>query len=127
QIGSEDLRKAFRIASRDDSVEAIVLRIDSPGGSATASEIMWQAVRSAAKEKPVIVSVGSMAASGGYYLASAGDTIFADPTAIIGSIVFVGGKFVTKDLYGKIGLNTEAFKRGRNADLFSSTQPFTDS
>jgi protease-4 len=126
-IGSEDIRHAMRLALRDDNIKAIVLRIDSPGGSALASEAMWQSVRRVAKEKPVIVSVGSMAASGGYYLASAGDTIFADPTAIVGSIGVVGGKFVTKDLYGKIGLNTEAFKRGANADLFSSTQPFTDS
>ena len=63
----------------------ITLRINSPGGSAMASEVMWQAVRNVAKKKPVIVSVGGMAASGGYYLACAGDTIFADPAAIVGS------------------------------------------
>src|SRR5439155_1490596 len=126
-VGSEDMRRALRMALRDDNVKAVVIRIDSPGGSALASEAMWQSARRVAKEKPLIISVGSMAASGGYYLASAGDTIFADPTAIVGSIGVVGGKFVLKDLFGKIGLNTESFKRGRNADLFSSTQPFTDS
>ena len=67
-----------------------------------------------------------MAASGGYYLASAGDHIFADPSAIVGSIGVVGGKFVTKGLYDKLGLTTESFTKGRNADLFSSNKPFDD-
>lgn len=124
-IGSDDIRKAMRIVRRDDNIRAVVIRIDSPGGSALASEAMWQAVRRAAQEKPVVVSIGSMAASGGYYLASAADHIIADPTAIVGSIGVVGGKFVLKDLYNKIGLTTEAFVRGQNADLFSSSQPFT--
>ena len=125
-IGGEDLRKALRMAVQDDKVKAIVLRIDSPGGSALASEVMWQAARHAADSKPLIVSVGGMAASGGYYLASSGDYIFADPSAIVGSIGVVGGKFVLKDLFAKVGLTTEEFSRGRNADLFSSNQPFTD-
>jgi protease-4 len=125
-VGSDDLREALRIAGRDERVEAIVLRIDSPGGSAVASEAVWQAARRVAADKPIIVSVGSMAASGGYYIASAGETIFADPSAIVGSIGVVGGKFVMKDLFDKVGLTTESFNRGRNADLFSSNQPFTD-
>ena len=125
-VGSENIRKAFRIASRDDNVKAIVLRIDSPGGSALASEVMWQAVHAAAQEKPVIVSIGSMAASGGYYIASAGDHIFADPSAIIGSIGVVGGKFVLKDLFEKIGVTTETFSRGKNAGLFSMNEEWTD-
>ncbi len=125
-IGSEDMRRTMRMAARDDSIKAIVLRIDSPGGSALASEVMWQAVRRVAKDKPVIISIGSMAASGGYYLASAGDRIFADPTAIVGSIGVVGGKFVFKDLFEKLGLNTETFSRGKNANLFSSNEPWTD-
>ena len=126
-IGSEDLRQALRMATRDEDVEAIVIRIDSPGGSASASEVMWQAARRAAAKKPVVISIGSMAASGGYYLASAGEQIFADPSAIVGSIGVVGGKFVMKDLYDKLGLTTETFTRGKNADLFSSNQPFTES
>ncbi|MGE5607862.1 MAG: signal peptide peptidase SppA [Bacillota bacterium] len=125
-VGSEDLRKSLRIATRDENVEAIVLRIDSPGGSALASEVIWQAIRRAAKEKPVIVSIGSMAASGGYYLASGGEYIFADPTAIVGSIGVVGGKFVFKDLFDKIGVHTQEFTRGQNANLFSSNEPFTE-
>jgi protease-4 len=125
-IGSESMRKAFRMALRDDNVKAIVLRIDSPGGSALASEVMWQAARRLNAKKPIIVSVGGMAASGGYYLASAGDTIYADPTAIVGSIGVVGGKFVLKGLYDLAGIKTEAFSKGRNAGLFSQNEPFTD-
>lgn len=125
-IGSEDLRKALRVATRDPNVKAIVIRIDSPGGSALASEVMWQATRRAAKEKPVIISIGSMAASGGYYLATAGQHIIADPSAVVGSIGVVGGKFVMKDLFDKIGLRTETFTRGTNADLFSMTSSFND-
>ena len=125
-VGSSTIRRALRRAAMDDNVKAIVIRIDSPGGSAQASEVMWQAARSAAKKKPVVISIGSMAASGGYYLASAGDQIYADPSAIVGSIGVVGGKFVMKDLYGKIGVNTEAFTKGRNADLFSSSKPFDE-
>jgi protease IV len=125
-VGSENIRKAFRMASRDQNVKAIVLRIDSPGGSALASEVMWQAVQRAAADKPVIVSVGSMAASGGYYLASAGDYIFADSSAIVGSIGVVGGKFVLTGLFEKLGISTESFTRGKNADLFSMDKPWTD-
>lgn len=125
-VGSDDMREAFRMAGRDDTVKAVVIRIDSPGGSALASEAMWQAARRVAAKKPVIVSIGSMAASGGYYLASAGDYVIADPTAIVGSIGVVGGKFVMKDLYAKLGLTTESFSRGVNADLFSNSHPFTD-
>ena len=123
-VGSEDMRRALRTAGKDENVKAVVLRIDSPGGSALASEVMWQAARRVAKDKPLVISVGSMAASGGYYLASAGDYIFADPAGIVGSIGVVGGKFVMKDLYDKLGLTTESFMRGRNAGLFSSNQPF---
>ncbi|HWP39563.1 MAG TPA: signal peptide peptidase SppA [Tepidisphaeraceae bacterium] len=127
-VGSESMRKALRLAARDSSIKAVVLRIDSPGGSALASEVIWQAIRRLSQDahKPVIVSIGSMAASGGYYLACAGDYIFADRCAIVGSIGVVGGKFVLKGLYDKIGLSSESFAQGRNADLFSTSQPFDD-
>lgn len=126
-IGSEDMRRALRMAAKDVNVKAVVIRIDSPGGSALASEVMWQAARRLAGEKPLVISIGSMAASGGYYLASAGDYIFADPAGIVGSIGVVGGKFVMKDLFDKLGLTTESFMRGKNAGLFSSNQPFDES
>ncbi len=127
-VGSETMRRALRTAARDETVKALVIRIDSPGGSALASEVIWQAARRVSQDakKPVVISIGSMAASGGYYLASAGDYIFADRTAIVGSIGVVGGKFVLKDLYDKLGLTTESFKQGRNAGLFSSNEKWTD-
>lgn len=125
-VGSEDIRQAMRSIKEDANVKAIVIRIDSPGGSALASEVMWQAVRKVAAEKPVVISVGSMAASGGYYLASAGDHIVAEPTGIVGSIGVVGGKFVLKGLYEKLGIGSETFSKGRNADLFSSSTEWTE-
>ena len=123
--GDGYLRKAMRLAERDDDIKAVVVRISSPGGSALASETAWQAVRRVALKKPVIISIGGMAASGGYYIASAGDTIFADSTSIVGSIGVVGGKMVLRDLYAKIGITTETFSRGANAGLFSSNEAFT--
>ncbi|HEX8915460.1 MAG TPA: signal peptide peptidase SppA [Humisphaera sp.] len=126
QIGSENLRQAFRVAARDKNIKAVVVRIDSPGGSALASEVMWQAARRCAEKKPVFISVGGMAASGGYYLASSGETIYADPTAVVGSIGVVGGKFVLKDLFDKLGIKTEKFAKGRNAGLFSMNEPWSD-
>jgi protease-4 len=120
------IRRAMRMAERDENIKAIVIRIDSPGGSALASEAMYQAVRRVAETKPVIVSIGNMAASGGYYLACAGDTIIADPSAIVGSIGVVGGKLVLEGLYEKLGLSTATFSRGANADIYSSTEPWSD-
>ena len=125
-VGSDNIRYAMREVARDAQVKAVVIRINSPGGSALASEAMWQAVRRVAKDKPVVISVGNMAASGGYYLASAGDRIFADPSAIVGSIGVVGGKFVYKDLMDKFGVTTQEFTRGKNADMFGSSTPFSD-
>jgi protease IV len=125
-VGSDTIRQAMRDIAADNSIKAVVIRINSPGGSALASEAMWQAVHRVAKNKPVIISVGNMAASGGYYLACSGDHIFADPAAIVGSIGVVGGKFVTKDLYDKLGITTQTFSRGKNAGLFASDTEFTD-
>ncbi|HEY1686993.1 MAG TPA: signal peptide peptidase SppA [Tepidisphaeraceae bacterium] len=124
-VGSDDIRRAMRMVERDDNIKAVVLRINSPGGSALASEAMWQAVHRAAVKKPIIVSVGSMAASGGYYLASAANTIYADPTAIVGSIGVVGGKFVITGLFDKVGLSADPIVRGKNADLFDPFAPFS--
>jgi protease-4 len=125
-IGSDNIREAMRDIAKDDSIKSVVIRINSPGGSALASEAMWQAVRRVAKVKPVTISVGDMAASGGYYLACSGDHIFADPSAIVGSIGVVGGKFVMRDLYDKLGITTQTFTRGKNADLFGSDTEFSD-
>lgn len=125
-IGSEPIRRAMRMAARDENVKAIVLRINSPGGSALASEVMWQSIRRVAKDKPVVISIGGMAASGGYYMSVAGDHIVADPGAIIGSIGVVGGKFVLGGLYEKVGLTTFSFTAGRNAALFSQSTEWSE-
>ena len=125
-VGSETVARAVRQARKDASVRAIVLRIDSPGGSGTASDVMWREVALARKAKPVIMSMGDVAASGGYYLAMGGDAIVAEPGTITGSIGVFGGKISLRGLYDKLGLSKEILTRGRNAALFSSYRPWTD-
>ncbi len=118
--GSTTIRAAFEHARSDDAIKAVVLRVDSPGGSALASDIIWKAATDLANEKPLIVSMGNVAGSGGYYVALPGDTIFAESTTITGSIGVVGGKFVWKGLLEeKLGITTAEFKRGRHAGLVS--------
>jgi protease IV len=107
-------------------VKAIVLRVDSPGGSGTASDVIWREVVLARKSKPVIVSMGDLAASGGYYIAMASDVIVAQPTTITGSIGVFGGKLALRGLYDKVGLTKEILTRGQNADLFTDYRPWTD-
>jgi protease-4 len=111
----------------DDDVRAVVLRINSPGGSALASDKMWHAVARVAKRKPVIVSVGDMAASGGYYVACAANEIFAENESLVGSIGVVGGKIVGQNLASKLGVRVTALARGRNAGWMSLFHPFSDS
>ena len=118
---------AMRRIADDKDVKAMVLRIDSPGGSALASDKMWHAVRRVAARKPVIVSVGDMAASGGYYVASAGTEIFADDVSLVGSIGVVGGKIVGGDLAARLGLHPTALSRGQNAGWMSPFHPFSPS
>lgn len=118
--------RAVRSLADDDAIKAIVLRISSPGGSALASDRMWHAVRRAARRKPVIVSVGDMAASGGYYVASAGTEILAHEDSIVGSIGVVGGKIVAADLLERIGVRVEVMSRGDNAAWTSPVRGFED-
>jgi protease-4 len=92
---------------RDDDVKAVVLRIDSPGGSALASDLLWHGLMRIRAKKPLVVSIGSMAASGGYYLASTGSVIFADDTSIVGSIGVVGGKVAANKALEKLGVHAE--------------------
>ncbi len=123
---SGDIRKALESASRDDSIKAVVLRVDSPGGSAQASDVILNAARRVKSEKPLIVSMGNVAASGGYYVSCSADAIFADAATITASIGVVGGKLVTTDLWNKLGVNWVSHKRGVNADLLSSARPFDE-
>lgn len=125
-VGSTTIRAAFEKARKDDKIKAVVLRVDSPGGSALASEIMWHAAKQCAKAKPLVVSMGDVAASGGYYVSVAADTIFCDPGTITGSIGVVGGKIVTKGLWDWAGVSFHEVKRGQNADLFNSNRKWDD-
>ena len=101
--------KQIKRVTEDDAVKAVVLRIDSPGGSALASDLIWHALMKLREKKPIVVSVGDMAASGGYYLASTGNEIFAEPQSIVGSIGVVGGKVGLGDALEHIGVHVETF------------------
>jgi protease-4 len=124
---STEIRRALDQAAKDDSIKAVVLRIDSPGGSATASEIILEATRAVKAKKPLVVSMGNVAGSGGYYVACAADTIFADPSTMTGSIGVVTGKLVTTEMWKKIGVTFKPYQRGANAGLLASDEPFTES
>lgn len=119
---SGDIRKALEKAANDNSVKAVVMRVDSPGGSAEASEVIWNAARQVKAKKPLIVSMGNLAGSGGYYVSCGADTIFADEMTITASIGVIGGKFVTTSMWNKLGVNWVGYKRGENADLFNSAR-----
>jgi protease-4 len=108
-ITARALGKTLRRLKNDDTVKAVVLRIDSPGGSALASDLLWHDLRELKKQKPLIVSVGGMAASGGYYMACAADRIIAEPTSIVGSIGVFGGKIVLSSALDEVGVHTETF------------------
>jgi len=122
RIGSDTLAKAVRDAAADPEVKAIVLRVNSPGGSVVASETIWHEVAKAVKDtdKPVIVTMSSLAASGGYYISMAADRLIAQPATITGSIGVIVGKFYTPEMWKKIGVTFDADQMGANARLFSS-------
>ncbi len=124
--GADSLAHALDRAAKDDGVRAIVLRISSPGGSATASELIHHHVRKAAESKPVVVSLGTVAASGGYYVAAPGTVVFTDRASITGSIGIFAGKFDLSGLFGALRVRRETLKRGRFADLLSSDRGFTE-
>ena len=119
------IRREVKSALKNSAVKAIVLRVDSPGGSAEASEEIWQILHAAGRKKPLLVSMGAEAASGGYYISTAGKEIIADPGTIAGSIGVVGGKVVLGGLFKKIGLHVQTFSMGDHAAMFNSTTPFT--
>jgi protease-4 len=125
--GCDTIRAAFEQARADDSIKAVVVRVNSPGGSALSSDIMWEAATRLKAEKPLVVSMGGVAGSGGYYVAIPGDLIFAEETTITGSIGVLGGKLVWQGLMeDKLGLTTTEFHRGRQAGLMSMNRPWTD-
>jgi len=123
---SGPIRAALDKVAEDDTVKAVVLRVNSPGGSAVASEVILQATRRVKEKKPFVVSMGDVAGSGGYYVACGADTIFADPATITASIGVVSGKLVTTNMWDKVGVNFESYERGESAGILGSHRKFSD-
>lgn len=126
EVGGSRFSRELRKLRQDDSVKAIVLRVNSPGGSASAAETIQREIRLIKKVKPVIVSMGSYAASGGYWIAAYGDRIFAEPTTITGSIGVFGIQFDVKKLANDFGLTFDSVKTGKFADAITITRPKTE-
>lgn len=125
-ITSQGMANIISSVAKNKKLKAIVLRINSPGGSGIASDIIWREIEEARKIKPVIISMSNIAASGGYYIAMSGDSIIAQSSSIIGSIGVYAGKFSMNNLYRKIGITKEEIPRGENANLFSETKKFSE-
>jgi protease-4 len=124
-IGADDLMGAIKYARKSNHIKAVVLRLDTPGGSGLEADLLHHELKLLAEKKPLIVSMSNEAASAGYYLASAGDYIYAEPTTLTGSIGVIYGKLDLSGLREKIGFNTYLFKRGENADFFSMSTGFS--
>lgn len=122
---SQTLADILRQVRQDASVRAVVLRVDSPGGSASAADTLWREVALTREEKPVVVSMSDLAASGGYWISAPASRVVAAPMTLTGSIGVFAGKFNLQGLYGWAGLRREILQRGDNADLFSDYRPFS--
>jgi len=125
-IGSDTIVKAVKDAADDTSIKAIVLRVDSPGGSALASDLMWHTLEYAKSKKPVVTSMSDVAASGGYYIACNSHKIVAEPSTVTGSIGVVLGRPVIGGLYEKLGITNDYITRGKNAGLFREDKKWSD-
>jgi protease IV len=125
-IGSDTVAKALNDAAADKTIKAIVLRVDSPGGSGIASDIIWRAVETANEKKPVVVSMSDVAASGGYYISASASKIIAQPSTITGSIGVLAGKPVMRGFYDWLGISNEYVMRGKTAGMFRATEKFSD-
>jgi protease-4 len=124
-VGSDTINEYLRKARADSTIRAIVVRVDSPGGSAIASDIIWREMMLTRNAKPLIVSMSDVAASGGYYISLPAHTIVAEPSTLTGSIGVVLTKFVIDGTLKKLGMNMEGVSRGRFADLYSPVRPFS--
>ena len=124
-MGGTTIARWIRQARQDKSIAAIVFRVDSPGGSAVASDVIWREVFLAKKEKPFVVSMSDVAGSGGYWISMAAHKIVAQPQTLTGSIGVLAGKFDLSALYEKLGLTTEKLAYGKEADIFSTFRPFS--
>jgi protease-4 len=125
-MGSDTIAKAFKDVREDRSIKAVVFRIDSPGGSDVASDVIWREAFLTMEKKPVVVTMANVAASGGYWIATASNAIVAEPTTITGSIGIYAGKFNLSGLYEKIGFNKERVMMGESADFWSETRGFSE-
>ena len=125
-LGSDTIVRAVNRAAKDESIKAIVLRVNSPGGSALASDLMWHALENAKAKKPVVVSMSDVAASGGYYIACNANKIVAERSTITGSIGVFMGKPVMKGFYDWVGRTNEYVMRGKNAGIFRETEKWTE-
>ncbi|KUP95282.1 signal peptide peptidase SppA [Thermobifida cellulosilytica] len=126
-MGSETVAAAFRAARKDPHVRAVVFRVDSPGGSYSASDVIWREVVLTSRAGiPVVVSMGEVAGSGGYFVAAGADLIVAQPGTITGSIGVFVGKAVLSGLLGRLGITSDSLDGGRHAGMFSSNRPFSD-
>jgi len=127
-VGSDTFAEQLRRARADDSIKAIVLRVDSPGGSSVASDVMWRELtitRDQKPARPLITSMSDLAASGGYYISAPGQVIVAEPGTLTGSIGIFAGKVVIDGTLGKVGVSTETVKSGKNADIYSPFSQFS--
>src|SRR5207248_11722325 len=126
-VGSDTFVEQLRRLREDDTIKAIVLRVDSPGGSSVASDVMWRELmitRDQKPSRPLVTSMSDLAASGGYYIALPGQTIVAEPGTLTGSIGIYGGKMVLKGTFDKLGLNMEPVASGHNATPNSALAPY---
>ena len=124
-IASDRFRGLLDGLGRDEEVRGVVLRVDSPGGDSTASDLLWRSVSLLTREKPVVVSMGDVAASGGYYVAAAADAVFAEKGTVTGSIGVVGGKLNLEGLMRRVGVTSEGIERGARAGMLSASRGFT--
>jgi protease-4 len=125
-MGSDTVAAAIREAREDDSIRAIILRVDSPGGSYVASDVIWREVKLTRGVKPIVASMSDVAASGGYFVSMAADRIIAEPGTITASIGVLSGKLVTHELWTWLGVTSDAVQRGHNAGFFSAEMKYTD-
>lgn len=125
-IVPDEMNEMLEECLKNKAIKAIVLRIDSPGGDATASDIIWRQIRRVSNTKPVVASMGGVAASGGYFIAMGANHIIAQPGTITGSIGVLGGKVVMQNLLRKINITSEVISRGKNAGILSPGTPFTE-
>jgi protease-4 len=125
-VGAATLIEQIRKVRKNDSVRAVILRINSPGGSAIASDAIWRELQLASSDKPLIASMSDVAASGGYYIAMAAHSIVVQPATLTGSIGVIAGKFVLSGVLGKLGVNVETISRGKNATMHSPLRPYSD-